>query len=237
MIENSSQNSSTPINPKLKRSWGKIIFIIVLALVLLGIIIFIFQVALTVLKIRRGEITDKENTNTTIEVTRDDDPYTGSLTAKVEIIEFGDYQCPKCEEAFPIVKEVVRTYGDKILFVYRDFPLSEDHPQAEKSAEAAECADDQGKFWEYHDKLFLNQGSLDIDSLKRYALELNLNKVVFNNCLDSGKYQKEVEFDYLDGVKAGVDGTPIWFINKVKYEGAIPLEIFKKIIDEELVKD
>ncbi len=230
------ENLNPPENPKSSLRWGRIILFIFLFIILLVIIVFIWRVVSTALKIRRGEIVVNENVNTNVQVDKDNDPYTGSLSAPVEIIAFEDFQCPVCKEVFPIVKEIISTYGDRILFVYRDFPITDSHPQAQKSHEAAECADDQGKFWEYHDKLYINQENLDLDSLKRYAEELNLNTIIFNNCLDSGKYQKEVEFDYLDGIKAGVDGTPTWFINKIKYEGAIPLDIFKKIIDAELKK-
>ena len=108
------------------------------------------------------------------------------------------------------------------------------HQNSQKAAEAAECADEQGQFWEYHDLLFANQESLDIGSLKQYAADLNLDITAFKECLDSGKYSDEVRKDFLDGQAAGVSGTPAFFINGKQLSGAQPLSAFQAIIDEEL---
>jgi len=164
----------------------------------------------------------------------DDDPYLGSKDAKVTIIEFSDFECPACKRAEPVVKQVTSYYGDKILFVYRDFPIYQLHPFAQKAAEASECAFEQDKYWEMHDKLFDNQDALDVSSLKRYAREIGLDGAQFDSCLDSSKYQSEVEKDANDGVKAGVQGTPTFFINGKQYTGGRSLEEFRKIIDKEL---
>ena len=169
------------------------------------------------------------------EVGADDDPVKGPATAKITIIEFSDFQCPFCARAVPTMEQIFKTYGDKVRLVYRDFPLSF-HQYAQKSAEAAECADEQGKFWEYHDSLFANQNALDIDSLKKYASDTKLDTAKFNECLDSGKYAEEVQKDFKDGQSAGVRGTPAFFINGRLVSGAQPFETFKKIIDEELAK-
>jgi protein-disulfide isomerase len=117
--------------------------------------------------------------------------------------------------------------------VFRDLPLAM-HKDAQGAAEAANCAHDQGKFWEYHDKLFENQRALTIDSLKRYATDLQLDAEQFNSCLDSGKYTQDVKNDMSHAQSLGVSGTPAFFINGRFLNGAQPYEIFARIIDEEL---
>lgn len=166
-------------------------------------------------------------------VTADDDPSIGPADAPVEIIEFSDFQCPYCARAEPTVKQVIEEYGDQVRLVYRDFPLSI-HSNAQKAAEAGECAYDQGMFWEMHDKMFENQGSLGTASLKGYAEELGMDTAEFNDCLDSGKHEDEVKEDFADGVDAGVTGTPAFFINGIKLSGAQPFSSFKQVIDQEL---
>jgi protein-disulfide isomerase len=111
-----------------------------------------------------------------------------------------------------------------VKFVYRDFPLNSIHQYAQKAAEATECADDQGKFWEYHDLVFANQSAIDVDSLKGYAGQLGLDTDTFNECLDEGKQSSEVDKDLEDGRAFGVSGTPAFFINGELVSGAIPFE-------------
>jgi protein-disulfide isomerase len=170
-------------------------------------------------------------------VNEDDDPFKGSDTAKVTIIEFSDFQCPFCKEAENTLKEIEKEYGDKLRIVYRDFPL-DFHANAMVAAMAAECAHDQDKFWQYHDRLFevsTPDGSmLDAGSLKKYAVELGLNSGEFNNCLDSGKHKNEILSDIKDGKRYGVTGTPAFFINGKKLSGAQPFAAFKKLIDGQL---
>lgn len=167
------------------------------------------------------------------EVSADDDPVKGPNSAKVTIIEFSDFQCPFCGRAQATLNQIQDTYGDDVKFVFRDFPLGF-HENAQKSAEAAECAHEQGKFWEYHDLLFENQEALAVTDLKGYAAELDLDTKQFNECLDSGKYEEEVKSDMDDGIAAGVKGTPAFFINGRSIVGAQPFANFKKVIDEEL---
>lgn len=174
-----------------------------------------------------------------VAVSVDDDPMLGDPSAPVTIIEFGDFQCPFCarlfQETLPQLKEQYVKTG-KVRFVYRDFPLSSIHNLAQSSAEAAECADEQGKFWPYHDILYGRQDALSVDNFKRWAAELGLNTQEFNVCLDSGRYSAEVEKDYNDGIAAGVTGTPGTFINGRLVRGAVPFDDFKAIIEEELAK-
>ena len=162
-------------------------------------------------------------------------PAKGPEGAPVTIVEFSDFQCPFCSRAKTTVDEVVKQYGDKVRLVFRHFPLSF-HAEAPKAAEASACADDQKKFWEYHDKLFANQGALKVDDLKKHAADLGLDTARFNECLDSGKKAELVKKDMSAGEKVGVTGTPAFFINGVVLSGAVPAEDFKAIIDAELAK-
>lgn len=183
-----------------------------------------------------------------IEVSVDDDPFLGPEGAKVVIVEFSDFQCPFCRsfwrDTLNRIKSEYIDSGKSVKFVYRDFPLTSLHPMAVKYAEAGECARDQGKFWEMHDKIFEEQdklgqgtiGAYTADDVKKWAIELNLNIFSFNQCLDSGKYTDEVKKDFEDGTRAGVNGTPTFFINGKVTVGAQPFENLKAIIDAELGK-
>ena len=160
-------------------------------------------------------------------------PSRGPASAPVEIVEFSDFQCPFCLRAHPTVDQVLKTYGDRVHFVYRHYPLP-GHPNARPAAEAAACADEQGKFWPYHDKLFASQSKLSDADLKQDAADLGMDASKFNACVDSHKYAAKVEADVKAGQDAGVDGTPAFFINGRLISGAQPYEAFKKTIDEEL---
>jgi len=171
-------------------------------------------------------------------ISADDDPTKGSESAPVTIIEFSEYQCPYCKRFFDqtlslIEKNYIET--GKVKYVFRDFPLSF-HQYAQKAAEASECADEQGKFWQYHDKLFENQNALSVESLKQYAKDLGLNAAKFDSCLDSGAMASEVQKDFADGSEYGVSGTPAFFINGIKVVGAQPYSVFEEIIEQELNK-
>jgi len=166
------------------------------------------------------------------QVSPDDDPAWGPVGAAVTIIEFSDYQCPFCKRFYDeTLPQIQATYEGRVRFVYRDFPLTSIHPHAQKAAEASECADEQGRFWEYHGLLWANQQELDVASLKAYAGELGLDTATFDGCLDSGKYSQEVQKDYSDGISYGVQGTPWFFINGVEVQGAQPFSNFQTVID------
>jgi len=170
-----------------------------------------------------------------VQVSADDDPARGPQNAPVTMIEFADFQCPYCgrfhAQTLPLI---LKEYGDRVRLVYRDFPLTSIHPYAEKAAEAGECAHEQGKFWEYHDILYLNQTALDRASLGRYAQNAGLDTAQFDSCLDSGKYESEVAGDLRDGAAAGVQGTPAFFVNGRLISGAQPYSVFKSAIDAAL---
>ena len=164
--------------------------------------------------------------------------YLGSADAPVTIVEFSDFQCPYCAkfyfETFGQLHEKYIKSG-KVKFAYRHFPLSF-HENAQKAAEASECAREQNKFWEYADKLFANQKSLGTESLKKYAAELGLDAKKFNECLDSGKAAPLVQADLSDGLEMGVSGTPAFLINEKLISGAQPFSAFETVIEQELNK-
>ncbi|HVF22168.1 MAG TPA: thioredoxin domain-containing protein [Pyrinomonadaceae bacterium] len=145
----------------------------------------------------------------------DDDPARGAANAPVTIVEFTDFQCPACAAMHPVIEEVLKSYGDKVRFVVRDFPLSQ-HEWARKAAEAANAANEQGKFFEYAALLFQRQKALDVPSLKKYASELGLDRTRFDAALDRGTYAAEVKHDIEDGELYGVGSTPTIFINGVQ---------------------
>ncbi|MBI2507460.1 DsbA family protein [Candidatus Woesearchaeota archaeon] len=167
----------------------------------------------------------------------DDDPVLGNKDAPLTIVEFSDFQCPFCarfrSETFEQIKSQYIDTG-KVKLVYRDFPLTSIHPMAQKSAEAAECADDQGKFWEMHDLIFERQASLSMTSLKQWAEELGLNGNDFNKCLDSGKHASEVSKDSSDAQSAGAQGTPFFIVGNQPVSGAQPFSAFQAAIEPQL---
>ena len=162
-----------------------------------------------------------------------DSPARGPENAPIELIEFSDFQCPFCLRADPVVRQVLATYGDRIRFVYRHYPLP-NHPNARPAAEAAACAGDQGKFWAFHDRIFTNQTKLTDADLKQHAVEIGVDTAKFNACVDGHATKARVDADMRAGEEAGVDGTPAFFINGRSLSGAQPYEAFKRIIDEEL---
>jgi protein-disulfide isomerase len=160
----------------------------------------------------------------------------GPADAKVTIVEFSDFQCPFCEMFYTDTYQLIRKqYGDKIRFVYRQFPISSLHPYALGAALASECALEQGKFWEYHDTLFSNQSNLTKDALLKYADEVKIpDTKQFAQCLDSQKYLSKVQNDLREGAGYSVQGTPTFFINGNILVGAQPFANFAAAIDSEL---
>jgi protein-disulfide isomerase len=169
-------------------------------------------------------------------VTADGAPVRGPEKALVTIVEFSDFQCPFCKRAQPTITEVLSRYGDKVKLAYRDFPLDQLHAEARKAAEAARCANAQGKFWAYHDTLYTNAPKADPEKLQAYAQDVGLDVPAFEQCLSSGTYRAAVQKDVEEGMRAGVTGTPAFFINGRMLSGAQPLETFTRVIDEELAR-
>lgn len=169
-----------------------------------------------------------------VPVPTEGDPVAGPPEAPVIIMEFSDFQCPFCERVQPTLKALLKEYPDSVRLVYRDFPIPQLHKEAKKAAEAARCAAEQGKFWEYHDLLFANRTQQKDPDLKRYAADLKLDTDRFAQCFATGRYTKVVERGITDGKKVGVTGTPTFFVNGIPLVGAVPLEQFKALIDQEM---
>jgi protein-disulfide isomerase len=160
-------------------------------------------------------------------------PAKGPEGAPVTIVEFSDFQCPFCSRLIPTLDQVKEKYGDKVRIVFRQFPLGF-HDKAQKAAEAALCAADQGKFWELHDAMFKDQAGIAVDGLKAKAVTLGLNADSFNSCLDSSKKAEMVKADVAAGSAVGVTGTPAMFINGRFLSGAVPIEQITQVVDDEL---
>src|SRR5215469_8800924 len=154
--------------------------------------------------------------------------------APVTIVEFSDFQCPFCKKSESTLNDLLAKYRGLVKLAYMDFPLGEIHPEAQKAAEAARCAGEQGKFWEYHDALYADQTKLKGADLLAHARALNLDEKSFRSCLDSGKFASKIQADLGQGQKLGVAGTPGFFINGVFLSGAQPQAEFDKIIDTQL---
>jgi len=142
----------------------------------------------------------------------------GLATASITLAEYGDYECPYCGETYPIVKQLQEKLGERLRFVFRNFPLSAAHPHAQDAAEAAETAAAQDRFWEMHDLLFENQEALEHGDLIRYARELGLDAVRFKNELSRHTHAPRVREDFMSGVRSSVNGTPTFFINGVRHD-------------------
>lgn len=194
-------------------------------------------------KLNEGEESEPEEPRG-VAISADDDPSKGEREAKVTLIEFSDYQCPFCarfsRETLPkIEQEYIKT--GKVRYVFRDFPIVSIHKEAIKAAEAANCAGEQKKYWEMHDRLFANQKNLKPEDLPKHAEVLGLNRAAFEACLKSEKYFREVQADLRDGLRAGVKSTPTFFLGLTQknstitaattVEGAQPYAVFKEAIE------
>jgi protein-disulfide isomerase len=162
-------------------------------------------------------------------------PAKGAEGAPVTIVEFSDFQCPFCSKAVPTMDQLLANYAGKVRLVFRHFPLPF-HENAQKAAEAAVCADQQGKFWQLHDAMFAHQTALAVNDLKSYAQQAGLDAGKFQQCLDSGAGAQKVQQDMADARKAGVESTPAFFVNGKLLMGALPYEQFKQAVDDELSK-
>jgi protein-disulfide isomerase len=149
-------------------------------------------------------------------------------------VEYGDYECPYCGRAYPIVKRVQKHFAKGLRFVFRNFPLSNMHPQAESAAETAEFAGAHGKFWEMHDGLFENQERLGGPLYLELAQAMSLSAEQLQQALEEGKYQKRVRADFSTGVRSGVNGTPTFFINGKRHDGPFDFESLVLAIEQEL---
>jgi protein-disulfide isomerase len=153
-----------------------------------------------------------------VPITRNDH-IRGPINAPITLVEYGDYECPHCALAYPIVNQVQSFFRERMRFVFRHFPLTEIHPHAEIAAESAEFAGAAGRFWDMHDALFENQSSLSITTIFLIAAELGLPETALRHALETGQYRDKVRSDFAGGVRSGVNGTPTFFINGVRHDG------------------
>jgi protein-disulfide isomerase len=171
-----------------------------------------------------------------VTVSVDGAPFRGPANAPVTIVEFSDFHCPFCRRVLSTLTQIESRYGEKIRLVFRDFPIDTLHPGASKAHEAARCANEQGKFWVYHDKLFASPPNSSPEIFKGLAKDVGLDMTAFANCFDSGKHQAGVKKDVEEGHRAGVTGTPAFFINGRMISGAQSTETFARVIDDELAR-
>lgn len=166
-----------------------------------------------------------------------EDHIQGSQQSVVTLVEYGDYECPFCGLAYPVVKQLQRHFQEKLRFVFRNFPLSEIHPLAEIAAETAEFAASKGKFWEMHDLLYEHQNQLSAPFLLELAESLNLSPLDLELAIKAHAFQPKIKSDFLGGVRSGVNGTPTFYINGNRYDGSYETEDLLKAIDEVFAKN
>jgi protein-disulfide isomerase len=167
----------------------------------------------------------------TVPVTEDRDHIQGPAEAAVTLVEYGDYQCPYCGAAYPIIKEVQARMGGTLRFVFRNFPISTSHPHAEQAAEAAEAAAHQGRFWEMHDLLYENQSRLGEEDLRSYAKELELDVPTFDQELADHVHAERVREDFMSGVRSGGNGTPTFYVNGTRHDGSYEIEALLTVLE------
>lgn len=160
----------------------------------------------------------------TMAVDEDRDHVQGPADAAVTLVEYGDYECPYCGAAYPIIKQVQARMGDRLRFVFRNFPITTSHPHAEQAAEAAEAAAGQGRFWQMHDLLFENQEHLRGRDLRAYAERLGLDVEQFDKELAEHVHAERVREDFMSGVRSGVNGTPTFYINGARHDDSYELD-------------
>jgi protein-disulfide isomerase len=160
----------------------------------------------------------------TLPVSEDRDHIQGPAEAAVTLVEYGDYECPYCGAAYPIIKEVQERMGERLRFVFRNFPITTSHPHAEQAAEAAEAAAAQGRFWQMHDLLYENQRRLGDEDLRAYAGQLGLEVEPFDQELTEHVHAPRVREDFMSGVRSGVNGTPTFYINGLRYDDSYELD-------------
>lgn len=229
------------------KHWASVILTV---LILLAVSLFVWRVVYYVKMVNSGEIAEWQNdqvvemtvsklaaaaANSTVDgagVLIGGEPSMGVANVKLTIVMFGDFQCPYSRQAAFMVRSLVYKNSDQVQLVYKDFPLTDVHPDSERASEAAACADDQGKFWSMFDRLYQNQSDLSREVLVEHARALDLEMGRFISCLDNSGHQAEIQSDYEEGLQLGVYGTPTFFLNGQLVKGAIPSDIFEALIEK-----
>jgi len=171
-----------------------------------------------------------EYSKLSLPVDRNRDHIQGPDTALITLVEYGDYECPYCGQAYPIIKQIQDYFQDNLRFVFRNFPLTQVHPHAQKAAEAAEAADTQNKFWNMHDYLYEHQQALDDRHLEKYAKIIGLNLERFNEDVKNSIHASRIREDFLSGIQSGVNGTPSFYINEIRYDGPWDFDTLIRIL-------
>jgi protein-disulfide isomerase len=171
-----------------------------------------------------------EYSKLSLPVDRNRDHIQGPDTAPITLVEYGDYECPYCGQAYPIIKQIQGYFQDNLRFVFRNFPLTQVHPHAQKAAEAAEAADTQNKFWNMHDYLYEHQQALDERHLEKYAKIIGLNLERFNDDMKTHIHASRIREDFLSGIQSGVNGTPSFYINEIRYDGSWDFDTLIRIL-------
>jgi len=225
---------------KWHQKWWGVILLIIFALFFVTLAAFIYEFVFLV-DVQKQALLMQNNLNKTLPgsvinirdiAERGSGSYLGPQQADLVLVEFADFQCPYCKAVFLTIKALGKEYGNSLKIIFRNYPNTIDHPQALKAALAAACANEQNKFWEYHDQLFINQADLSDQNLKNIALNLGLNSTQFNQCLDSNKYLVQIQSDMQDGATLNVKATPTFLLNGNSFSGNVPYDVFKKIIDQ-----
>lgn len=181
-----------------------------------------------------SSVSETETANSSVvDVSTKDDPTLGNENAPLRIVEFVDFSCPFCKEENAIIRELALSNPDRVWVQARDFPVDELHTDARRAALAAACVGEQEKYWAMHDSLFANQndqGTFSDEDLKRYAIGAGADATEYDACVKAGKYNSEIQEDYAAGAKVGVTGTPTFFVNGIKIDGAVPADIWQKIL-------
>lgn len=224
-----------------KRFWGRAL-IVLAAIFVLVFIFFIYKVAFSFVHIRKGDIWNREvgvwvspeqfktNQEAIANLITDDDPWLGAKDPLIFIVAYDSMACPFSKADQPEIKKMLAEFGSTVRFVVKDFPTEGLHPNVFEAHLASGCANEQGKYWEYRDLLFANQGNFKRDNLKVLAKQLGLDNKKFDECLNTDKYNQEIRQDYAGGVQADVIGTPSYVINGNLIPGAISFDNWKKII-------
>lgn len=162
------------------------------------------------------------------------DHYQGRLDAPVILVEYGDYECPYCGLAYPIIKRIQKHFGDKLCFIFRNFPIVDSHPHAKASAVTAEYAATEGKFWEIHDMLYENQTALELPDLLRYIKNIGLEKTGLEKAFENDHFEEKINTDFMGGIRSGVNGTPSFFINGSLHRNSFEYSVLLDAINLQL---